>query len=102
MNSKTWSGTAPESSIKPGQAPDKFSKRSNALFYADISGFTRLVSVFSKKGKEGLEEIANIVNILYGTFIQASHRHSGIFINAAGDSVLISLPSDASSAQAVK
>lgn len=101
MNSIARSGTAPGTSIKTAQAPDKFNKRGNALFYADISGFTRLVSIFSKKGKEGLEEIANIVNILYGTFIQASQRHGGFFINAAGDSVLISLPSDISSVQAV-
>ncbi len=73
-----------------------------ALFYADLSGFTHIVSSFSKKGKEGMEEIANIVSELYGTFIQAYELNGGVFINAAGDSVLISLPFNAVSIKTVK
>lgn len=46
----------------------------------------------SKKGKEGLEEIASFVNVFYGLFIQASLSLEGQFINAAGDSMLVSLP----------
>ncbi|MBN1149615.1 hypothetical protein JXA84_00155 [candidate division WOR-3 bacterium] len=73
------------------QSDEKYRHKSS-LLYADISGFTKLVATLSKRGKEGLEEIASFVNVLYGLFIQTSQALGGQFINAAGDSVLVSLP----------
>ncbi|MBN1620314.1 hypothetical protein JW890_06295 [candidate division WOR-3 bacterium] len=90
--------TAKKTGSKNKQEP----KIKMALFFADLSGFTHIVSSFSKKGREGMEEIAKIVSDLYGTFIQAYEQNGGFFINAAGDSVLISLPFNAGSINTVK
>src|SRR5215210_5069552 len=59
------------------------------LLSADISGFTALSERLAGLGREGAEELTNILNNCFARMIEAVHVQFGDIIKFGGDALLI-------------
>lgn len=64
--------------------------RRSVLLYTDISGFTPLTEAFTLKGKEGIEEVTEILNLHFERLSGILGRNQGILLKMGGDSLLAS------------
>ncbi|MEM8861132.1 MAG: adenylate/guanylate cyclase domain-containing protein, partial [Chloroflexota bacterium] len=74
--------------------------QSIALFM-DISGFTKMAQSFLRQEKEGVEELAAIINKIFDPIITIIERQGGFVATFAGDAITVLFPgSDESTALA--
>ena len=59
------------------------------LLFADISGFTDLTETLAKRGREGAEEIAGVVDAAFGELIRRAYAHHADLLKFGGDAVLL-------------
>ena len=59
------------------------------LVFADISGFTDLTEALAKRGREGAEEIAGVVDAAFGELIRRAYAHHADLLKFGGDAVLL-------------
>ena len=60
-----------------------------ALLFSDISGFTALSERLHKRGREGAEEVANVVNRVFRPVLRTLEQWGGSVCNFGGDSVFV-------------
>ena len=59
------------------------------LVFADISGFTDLTEALARRGREGAEEIAGVVDAAFAELIRAAYSHHADLLKFGGDAVLL-------------
>ncbi len=59
-----------------------------ALLFTDISGFTKLTETLTAEGKEGIEEVTQILNSHFSRISTILDAHKGILLKMGGDSLL--------------
>ncbi len=59
------------------------------LVFADVSGFTELTEKLSKRGREGAEEIAVVLDAAFAELIAAAYAHHADLLKFGGDAVLL-------------
>jgi class 3 adenylate cyclase/tetratricopeptide (TPR) repeat protein len=59
------------------------------LLFADISGFTDLTETLAKRGREGAEEIAGVVDAAFAELIRRAYAHHADLLKFGGDAVLL-------------
>jgi class 3 adenylate cyclase/tetratricopeptide (TPR) repeat protein len=59
------------------------------LVFADISGFTDLTEALAKRGREGAEEIADVVDAAFAELIRRAYAHHADLLKFGGDAVLL-------------
>ena len=77
---------------KRSPAPPHVERFPAALLVSDISGFTALTEKLQKKGREGAEEIANLVNVAFRPGIRAIERQGGSIVSFGGDAIFAVFP----------
>ncbi|MFO8183229.1 MAG: adenylate/guanylate cyclase domain-containing protein, partial [Candidatus Aegiribacteria sp.] len=73
-----------------------------SLLFADISGFTELTGKLALHGKRGTEELCEILNSFFSSMYGIVKEHGGSVIYSAGDSLMVSFPSEAGTAGCAK
>jgi class 3 adenylate cyclase/tetratricopeptide (TPR) repeat protein len=63
-----------------------------AVFFADISGFTRLAERLAQQGPAGAEELSHLLNDYFGRLISIVTAHGGDVFKFAGDALLALWP----------
>jgi len=63
-------------------------KTKSVLLYTDISGFTPLTDALTAAGKEGIEEVTEILNSHFGRLSRILADYKGILLKMGGDSLL--------------
>jgi class 3 adenylate cyclase/predicted ATPase len=63
-------------------------KTRSVLLYTDISGFTPLTDALTAAGKEGIEEVTQILNAHFGRLSRILADYNGILLKMGGDSLL--------------
>ena len=76
-------GASPE---PPGRPETR--EAPGAVLFADISGFTSLAERLARKGPEGAEELAALLNSYFGRLIDLIAEHGGEVVKFAGDALL--------------
>ncbi len=59
------------------------------VMFADISGFTAMSEKLSLLGKEGAEEITDIINHLFTALLEVTGQHGGDLLKFGGDALLV-------------
>ena len=59
------------------------------LVFADVSGFTELTEKLAKRGREGAEEIAVVLDAAFAELIEAAYAHHADLLKFGGDAVLL-------------
>jgi class 3 adenylate cyclase/tetratricopeptide (TPR) repeat protein len=59
------------------------------LVFADISGFTDLTEALAKRGREGAEEIAGVVDAAFAELIGRAYAHHADLLKFGGDAILL-------------
>jgi class 3 adenylate cyclase/tetratricopeptide (TPR) repeat protein len=59
------------------------------LVFADVSGFTELTEKLSRRGREGAEEIARVLDAAFSELIAAAYAHHADLLKFGGDAVLL-------------
>ena len=73
---------------EPEPLTDPLEKRfPAAVFFADISGFTRLAEQLAKPGVSGAEELTRLLNDYFGQMISLIGSHGGDIAKFAGDAL---------------
>jgi len=62
------------------------------VFYADISGFTRLAEKLASHGPSGAEELVRLLNAYFSQLIEQISQHGGEVVKFAGDALLAIWP----------
>lgn len=70
----------------PGQADGEFVQ--GALLFADISGFTTMSEKLSQIGREGAEEVTDVVNRYFDAMLDILRAYDGQLIRFGGDALL--------------
>ena len=78
----------------PIEAGGEFLK--GALLFADISGFTAMSERLSTLGREGAEQVTEIVNRYFDVMLQVLFAHGGDLFKFGGDALLAFFPDYAS------
>ena len=66
------------------------------LVFADISGFTDLTEALAKRGREGAEEIAGVVDAAFAELIRQAYAHHADLLKFGGDAILLLFRGDGS------
>jgi len=64
------------------------------LVFADVSGFTRMTEMFAAIGKVGAEEMAGLIDTLFGHLVSAAYDYGAGVIKWGGDAVLLLFEGD--------
>ena len=59
------------------------------LVFADITGFTDLTEALAKRGREGAEEIAGVVDAAFAELIRRAYAYHADLLKFGGDAVLL-------------
>jgi class 3 adenylate cyclase/tetratricopeptide (TPR) repeat protein/ABC-type cobalamin transport system ATPase subunit len=65
-----------------------------ALLFADISGFTAMAERLSSLGKDGAEQIINLVNRYFGAMLEVLFAYGGDLFKFGGDALLAFFPAE--------
>ncbi|WP_420643716.1 adenylate/guanylate cyclase domain-containing protein [Candidatus Leptofilum sp.] len=71
---------------QPGLADGEFVE--GTLLFADISGFTAMSETLSQIGREGAEEVTEVVNRYFDAMLDILRAHDGQLIRFGGDALL--------------
>ena len=89
--SRPWRRTSPTSSRRGNRRRTRpgWIEIDGTLVSADISGFTALSERLAGLGREGAEELTNILNDCFERMIEAVHVQFGDILKFGGDALLI-------------
>ena len=73
---------------RDGKITHGITKTRSVLLYTDISGFTPLTDALTAEGKEGIEEVTEILNNHFGRLSNILSNYKGILLKMGGDSLL--------------
>ncbi len=59
------------------------------LVFADISGFTDLTEALAKRGREGAEEVAGVIDAAFGELIRCAYAQQADLLKFGGDAILL-------------
>ncbi len=59
------------------------------LVFADVSGFTALTEKLSRRGKEGAEEIAGVLDAAFAELVGAAYTYNADLLKWGGDAILL-------------
>ncbi len=72
------------------EAPESLARTfEGTLVFADVSGFTELTEKLAKRGREGAEEIAGVLDGAFAELIEAAYAHHADLLKFGGDAVLL-------------
>jgi class 3 adenylate cyclase/tetratricopeptide (TPR) repeat protein len=71
---------------------DNYIRVSGYVMFADLSGFTAMSEKFSALGKEGSEQISNILNLVFEDLIDIIHKNGGSVYKFGGDALTVFYP----------
>jgi len=75
--------------LNPGSAKVEGEHRLVTVLFADLSGFTHLSEELSKQGKQGAEEITEIVNKYFTKMLDIVSNYEGTVDKFMGDAILV-------------
>ena len=59
------------------------------LVFADISGFTDLTEALARRGREGAEEVAGVIDAAFGELIRCAYAQQADLLKFGGDAILL-------------
>ena len=59
------------------------------MVFADVSGFTRLSERLARQGKEGAEQLVDIINGCFSDLLAEADAHGGSLVKFGGDAMLL-------------
>ncbi|MEO9174184.1 MAG: adenylate/guanylate cyclase domain-containing protein, partial [Gaiellales bacterium] len=59
------------------------------LVFADISGFTELTEALARRGREGAEQIAGVIDAAFAELTRRAYAHQADLLKYGGDAVLL-------------
>jgi len=59
------------------------------LLFADISGFTKLSERLSKRGRQGAEELVDVLGAAFAELLAEAYRNDGSLLKFGGDALLM-------------
>jgi class 3 adenylate cyclase/tetratricopeptide (TPR) repeat protein len=68
--------------------------------FADISGFTTLTELLSRRGKVGAEEMGDTLNLVFGALLGGAYEYGAGLVKWGGDAVLLLFQGDGHAARA--
>jgi class 3 adenylate cyclase len=66
-----------------------------ALLYVDLTGFTRMTEEYARRGRAGAEELAELLDRLFGRVGVLAAQNGGDLLTVAGDAALAMFPTGA-------
>ena len=70
--------------------PDRLVKEvEGSLVFADVSGFTTMSERLARYGKEGAEEVADVIGETFGALLLEAYACGGSLLKFGGDSLLL-------------
>jgi len=81
----------PSNAIGWSEADDDRSWREvdATLCFIDISGFTNLSERLARRGRIGAEELAEVLNHVFGDMLEVAYLHGGSLLKFGGDALLL-------------
>lgn len=70
-------------------APDRWRQVDGTLVFVDVSGFTALSERLARRGKEGAEELTNVLDGMFSGLLDAAGQLGGSLLKFGGDALLI-------------
>src|SRR6187399_1481442 len=68
----------------------RFHKRvEGTMAFVDISGFTAMSERLASQGKEGAEEVAEIINSIFARLLAVAYENGGSLLKFGGDALLL-------------
>ena len=59
------------------------------MVFADVSGFTRLSERLARQGKEGAEQLVDIINTCFSALLAEAYRRGGSLLKFGGDAMVL-------------
>ena len=59
------------------------------MAYVDISGFTAMSERLARLGKQGAEEVAEVINSIFGRLLAVAYENGGSLLKFGGDALLL-------------
>ena len=59
------------------------------LLFADISGFTKLSERLAKRGRQGAEELVDVLGAAFAELLAEAYRNDGSLLKFGGDALLL-------------
>ena len=72
------------------------------LLFADISGFTKLSERLAKRGRQGAEELVDVLGAAFGQLLAEAYRNDGSLLKFGGDALLLLFDGDGHAPRAVE
>ena len=99
IDETTWSGIAPYlpaplvDAVRrhPDRGPTWIDFLEGTLLFADVSGFTALSERLARIGKEGVEQLTEVINRYFRRMLDIGLEHGGANLKFGGDAVLLLL-----------
>ena len=84
-------------------APDQPRREvAGSLVFADLSGFTALSERMARLGRQGAEELTEVIDGLFAGLISAAHSNGGQMLTFGGDALLLLFEGDQHAHRAVQ
>ncbi|HWH21110.1 MAG TPA: adenylate/guanylate cyclase domain-containing protein, partial [Solirubrobacterales bacterium] len=59
------------------------------MVFADVSGFTRLSERLARHGKEGAEELVDVINSCFSALLAEAYGRGGSLVKFGGDAMVL-------------
>ena len=59
------------------------------MVFADVSGFTRLSERLARRGKEGAEQLVDVINACFSALLAEAYGRGGSLVKFGGDAMLL-------------
>ena len=59
------------------------------IVFADVSGFTRLSERLARRGREGAEQLVDVINACFSALLAEAYGRGGSLVKFGGDAMLL-------------
>lgn len=59
------------------------------MVFADVSGFTRLSERLARHGKEGAEQLGDLINTCFSALLAEAYARGGSLVKFGGDAMVL-------------
>ncbi len=77
---------------RPGEI--RYEWQEGTLMFTDLAGFTRLVEVNARYGREGAQMLLGLLNAYFAEMIAIASKSGGNLLEFTGDALLVQFPAD--------